>query len=566
MIDPHTEELPAPPEEPLAEEYSEDLVVIRRNLALSGAVGGAAVLLGAAYLVRGGLSADLIGSAMLALGLLHLVALGAWRVPLLVADAQGIRLRVGMTWRGLPWTAIRQVVVEEPVGRLREGRLVVVPRDPVTGFSGLGALARLHLRWGRFWYGAPLGIPLGPTTVVDSRALGADLVALAGGRAEIVDLLRDAVPDVADGGRDLPAGAEDGAEPVDALRLLREPSRAEVLLDAPAAMRERRVSASLPEQRTSGDPMAFTDPDQATSAEQPIAGDQGPGDQGAAGFAQAAAWALDPGAFEIPVTEDELVHGFAEPDAAADAGTVPAPGAESVIGAKIHRAREMLDLTVEELSARTSIRPHVIEAIEADDFGPCGGDFYVRGHLTAVCRVLGLDAEPLIAHFEAHHADGPIEASRVFEAELSSGLSGGMRSTLNGPRWSLLIGSVLCLAMVWGLARMFAGADAGLAAQPAPGSSVAGLAANQTPIVSELGAPVSITVTASYGPAHVVVRDRTRRVLWSGDLRSGRHRTVVGSAPFQVSSDNAGAVTVTVAGKDRGVLGAAGLPGSRHYR
>ena len=56
-------------------------------------------------------------------------------------------------------------------------------------------------------------------------------------------------------------------------------------------------------------------------------------------------------------------------------------------------ARTRVGLTVDELAERTRIRPHVIESIEVDDFAPCGGDFYARGHLRTLARVLGRDRE-----------------------------------------------------------------------------------------------------------------------------------------------------------------------------
>ena len=43
------------------------------------------------------------------LGAYWLVSLVDARTPLLVADAQGIRIRLGRAWRGLPWTAVHHV-------------------------------------------------------------------------------------------------------------------------------------------------------------------------------------------------------------------------------------------------------------------------------------------------------------------------------------------------------------------------------------------------------------------------------------------------------------------------
>ena len=65
------------------------------------------------------------------------------------------------------------------------------------------------------------------------------------------------------------------------------------------------------------------------------------------------------------------------------------PAADPVVGPELAAARTRLGLTVDQLAERTRIRPHVIESIEVDDFAPCGGDFYARGHLRTLARVLG---------------------------------------------------------------------------------------------------------------------------------------------------------------------------------
>ena len=77
------------------------------------------------------------------------------------------------------------------------------------------------------------------------------------------------------------------------------------------------------------------------------------------------------------------------------------PIVDPVIGPQLRAARERLRLSIDQLAERTRIRPHVIEALEIDDFVPCGGDFYARGHLRTLARVLGLDAAPLLETLHA---------------------------------------------------------------------------------------------------------------------------------------------------------------------
>jgi cytoskeletal protein RodZ len=180
------------------------------------------------------------------------------------------------------------------------------------------------------------------------------------------------------------------------------------------------------------------------------------------------------------------------------AATVPAKRAASapdspaaaepptpVIGSRIAAARARVRLSVDDLADRTRIRPHVIEAIEADDFSVCGGDVYARGHLRVLARILGIDPTPLITEYDARYADDPVTARKVFEAELA-GPGRSIRTTTGGPRWSVLAGVVLVLVLLWTGARMLVpSTDAELDPPPRDGvsdtSSVPGQVSGATP-------------------------------------------------------------------------------------
>jgi hypothetical protein len=151
---------------------------------------------------------------------------------------------------------------------------------------------------------------------------------------------------------------------------------------------------------------------------------------------------------------------------------VTEPAYDPVIGPELAAARTRLGLSVDDLAERTRIRPHVIESIEVDDFAPCGGDFYARGHLRTLARILGKDVEPLLEKFEERYATAPINARRVFEAELATGMTGTMRSTVGGPSWGLLIGVVLTLILIWGVLRLFTTEPPEMQAPVINGSSV----------------------------------------------------------------------------------------------
>ncbi len=77
------------------------------------------------------------------------------------------------------------------------------------------------------------------------------------------------------------------------------------------------------------------------------------------------------------------------------------------IGGALAEARSEAGLTVTEVSERTRIRATIIRDIERDDYATCGGDFYARGHIRAIARVVGADPVPLIEEYDAARMPAP---------------------------------------------------------------------------------------------------------------------------------------------------------------
>ncbi|MDX6318069.1 MAG: hypothetical protein QOD35_1469 [Nocardioidaceae bacterium] len=243
-----------------------------------------------------------------------------------------------------------------------------------------------------------------------------------------------------------------------------------------------------------------------------------------------------------------------------DRATQPPMG--TVIGAELAQARETLGLSVDELADRTRIRPSVIESIERDDFSPCGGDFYAKGHLRMLCRVLGVEAAPLLSAYDASFATTPIKARDVFEAELSSGSSGLVRGGASGANWGVLVAVVVVLLVIWGAARVFSGSgDQSQTNAAATGSrGVVSPKVASPPVVPP---QTHVEVTVSGGDSRVVVRDRSMHVLFSRVLTDGTVRHFHGSGPLRIHAADAGVVSLSVYGRSLGVLGPAGSPAHR---
>src|SRR6476659_7467467 len=173
-----------------------DPVEIRRTGGLAALVGGIASAVGIAYLARAtgsGAWLDwLLFLVMGGLGVSYLVAFVDARTPLLVADTQGVRIRLGRTWRGMPWGALARVEHRPRRGFLRDGRLVLVARNPERVLEELESSVRRQSRIDERLYRAPIAVPLALSTRVTGAGedLTFALLRLAGEAATVAEVER----------------------------------------------------------------------------------------------------------------------------------------------------------------------------------------------------------------------------------------------------------------------------------------------------------------------------------------------------------------------------------------
>jgi hypothetical protein len=77
------------------------------------------------------------------------------------------------------------------------------------------------------------------------------------------------------------------------------------------------------------------------------------------------------------------------------------------IGEVLTNARRRAGLSVTQVSRQTRIRETIITDIESDDYSACGGDFYARGHIRSIARVVGVDPAPLIEAYDSARPGPP---------------------------------------------------------------------------------------------------------------------------------------------------------------
>lgn len=486
---------------------------VRRHVPLAAGLGITASVLAIAYLVRAsGTGAPLdwaLCALMTVVGGLNLAALLDARSPLLVADAQGLRVRRGRVWHGLPWSDVDRVEHLARRGLLRDGRLDVIGNDGTDWAVRLGLATRV---------------------VGAGDDLAEALLERSDWTADVVEI--DLVPAA--------SLVEDETEAVE--------------VEEPEALEEPTVETPTVEKPVEDEPVAEKAPAFASPTPGPLRK-----------LVDAARSETRREAAPEPVVEEprrETVHLIGARDATpvreeAEAtividDTVSAPVLDPVVGPQLAAARTRIGLGVDQLAERTRIRPHVIESIEVDDFGPCGGDFYARGHLRTLARVLGVDAAPLLASYDERYADAPVDPRRVFEAELATGAHGPIRGTRGGPNWSVLVAAVMAVVLIWSIARLAMDGPVQMADTPRLNQS-SGIN-NGT---SNAGPKVPVVLTATGGGAVVVVRDGSGAVVFDGDVAFMQTVELQVTPPVRVQSTD-GSLTVSIDGEDRGALGATG--------
>ncbi len=532
-------------------------IVVRRNAGLAAAIGGVASAVAIAYLARASQSGAVLdwvlAGVLGVLGIGYLAAFVDARTPLLVADPQGVRIRLGRAWRGLPWGALQRVEHTPRRGLLRDGRLLLVVRNPARLIEELDGSARRQSALSRRLYGEPFALPLGLTTRVAGAQgdLTAALTALAGPHSRVVETAQEARPR---------RWRLTDPRPTLAHALYRVSGPFQRADDEPVEQpaEELAVEPAAPLQ-ASATPSPLREPAIATRVELRVDPALLDGESGDGGREL-----RRPGS--VNLVEDTVVWGERVAPIAREGHAVEPlliddyaaePAEDPVIGPEVAAARTRLGLTVDLLADRTRIRPHVIESIEVDDFTPCGGDFYARGHLRTLARVLGVDVVPLLATYDERYADAPINPRRVFEAELATGAHGPIRGTRGGLNWSVLVAAVMALVLAWSVARLIMDSPVELQATPV----LNGSAGVDNGTGNGRGVPaapeVPVVLTAVGGGAQVVVRDGSGTVVFDGGIAFGDTRTLQVSPPVRVQTSD-GSLTATIDGEEQGALGAIG--------
>ena len=235
------------------------------------------------------------------------------------------------------------------------------------------------------------------------------------------------------------------------------------------------------------------------------------------------------------------------------------------LGQLISSARNSAKLTVDTLSNATSIRPSLLKEFEENIFVHAGGDAYARGHLRNIARALNIDPEILLQQFDEEHA----QAKRAIHDQLVEN-----SATIAMPERKKLTNKQLAIYSAFGIFLLLATSvvvnslkQSASAPKPKPSASAApskSATASAQPTMEKTansyssGKGVMVKLEAATGSSWLFVSDAAGVTLYSGRASQGQVFEFSSTETVNLRIGNAGAVKLTVNGKEVSPLGVDG--------
>ena len=231
------------------------------------------------------------------------------------------------------------------------------------------------------------------------------------------------------------------------------------------------------------------------------------------------------------------------------------------LGQALKDARKNAGITLDELSSKTNIRASLLREFEDDNFRNAGGDTYARGHLRSIARVLNVSAEELQTQFDAEHAQvaRPIH-DQLVENNVTAALPEKSKITNKQLITFSMVGIVSIFLISFTVSNLKQTASnpkpkpvatAEVSATPsASASASASSTETARPNSYSSGTGVSVKLEASNGSSWLFVSDKNGVTLYSGRATQGQNFEFSSTEEVKLRIGNAGAVKLTVNGKE----------------
>ena len=227
------------------------------------------------------------------------------------------------------------------------------------------------------------------------------------------------------------------------------------------------------------------------------------------------------------------------------------------LGKALVDARKSAGITIDQLSSKTNIRASLLSEFENNNFQNAGGDTYARGHLRSIARIVGANSEELLLQFDKEHAQ---EARPIHDQLVENNATFALSEKSKITNKQLITFSVVGIIAIFVISFTVNNLKQ-TASNPKP-KPAASAKASATPSASassseaakpntySSGTGVSVKLEAVNGSSWLFVSDKNGVTLYSGRASQGQIFDFSSTEVVNLRIGNAGAVKLTVNGKE----------------
>jgi cytoskeleton protein RodZ len=225
------------------------------------------------------------------------------------------------------------------------------------------------------------------------------------------------------------------------------------------------------------------------------------------------------------------------------------------IGDEIRAARKGADLTIAEVADRAKLRVAVLQAIENDDFSLCGGDTYARGHLKVIAGILKIDSKSLLELFD--------EKFGKFETALLDLSEKGKRNVEKPSKstkasWKTLSAIAVAVIALVTVVQISGSSPKNEVVSATSESETPPSVEQPIPATASTEPEAKVVITGVRRYSWISVSDAAGNSIFTGEVKKGESKEFTDAQLLRFVIGNAGAVTLTVNGEERGIPGKIG--------
>jgi cytoskeleton protein RodZ len=225
------------------------------------------------------------------------------------------------------------------------------------------------------------------------------------------------------------------------------------------------------------------------------------------------------------------------------------------IGDEIRAARKGADLTIAEVADRAKLRVAVLQEIENDDFSLCGGDTYARGHLKVIAGILKIDSKSLLELFD--------EKFGKFETALLDLSEKGKRNVEKPSKstkasWKTLSAIAVAVIALVTVVQISGSSPKNEVVSATSESETPPSVEQPIPATASTEPEAKVVITGVRSYSWISVSDAAGNSIFTGEVKKGESKEFTDAQLLRFVIGNAGAVTLTVNGEERGIPGKIG--------